>query len=386
MRPAVTMVQLRLPAPKFVRQRPVLFLHAAFWVLLVVLWTMDSARIGRARFFGGAPRDASHLATELHAGRTTRKMAGTRASTTHSTSGPSGAGPIPGRTRQPEIHARRRTKSRWPAPSSRASSCSCLALLCNVGVKLINGDSRSAATTSIGGRWAASAWGCRRWTSCCMRLAGSHARRVGRLSSPFAAISSCRCSSWQARTATWSVGYLRLFEIQRHSRHFHKPLTGWERIIVGWNRAATTTISRNCLVSFFFFPTFVGVATSSGNPRMRLLAASIRLGVSGQPLLPRHQGRSASVHAGLWEALAAMLIPRACLLRACWRSASTCSNAARAAARPATSHELRATGRAVALHSGVWTFFAFIRLFHHGDPSLPETFAISSSGSLQDAA
>jgi D-alanyl-lipoteichoic acid acyltransferase DltB (MBOAT superfamily) len=152
------------------------------------------------------------------------------------------------------------------------------------------------------------------------------------------------------------VGYLRLcgFNVFRNT---YKPLLA-ETIVEFWNRYYY--YFKELLVNFFFFPTFVRYFKR--NPRLRLLAAVFAAAFLGN--LYFHVIGDKALARGDWQEVAENVIPRAnyCFLLAFGIYISMQREQHRP--RPLTTRPW--PRRALAI-LGVWTFFAFIRVFLHGD-------------------
>jgi hypothetical protein len=159
------------------------------------------------------------------------------------------------------------------------------------------------------------------------------------------------------------VGCLRLagFNVFRNT---YKPLLA-ETVIEFWNRYYY--YFKELLVHFFFFPTFA--RHFKRKPRLRLLAAVLASAFLGN--LYYHAIQNAALVRGDWEEMGRMLAPRAnyCFLLALGIYVSM----RREQRRPANRGPRRWPRRALAIF-GVWTFFAFINVFHDGDPTLRARF------------
>jgi hypothetical protein len=159
------------------------------------------------------------------------------------------------------------------------------------------------------------------------------------------------------------IGYLRLFGFNVF-RNTYKPLLA-ETISEFWNRYYY--YFKELLVHFFFFPTFVRYFKRS--PRLRLFTAVLASAFLGN--IYYHVIQDDSLVRGDWEELARMQGPRAsyCFLLALGIYLSMRREQRQQGPRPARTWPRRA----VAIF-GVWTFFAFIRVFAYPDPPLGDRF------------
>lgn len=157
------------------------------------------------------------------------------------------------------------------------------------------------------------------------------------------------------------IGWLRLcgFNVFRNT---YKPLLA-ETIVEFWNRFYY--YFKELLVHFFFFPTFVRYFKQS--PRLRLLAAVFASAFLGN--IYYHVIQDDSLVAGNWEELVRMQVPRAwyCFLLA----SGIYISMRREQTQPGSRAARRWPRRAVAIF-GVWSFFAFIRLFAYPEPALSQ--------------
>ena len=150
-----------------------------------------------------------------------------------------------------------------------------------------------------------------------------------------------------------TIGYVRLcgFNVFRNT---YKPLLA-ETVVEFWNRYYF--YFKELLLSFFFFPTFARHFKRS--PRLRLLGAVFASAFLGNMYYHAIQD-NALVRAD-WDALSEMLLPRTiyCFILALgiyvsmWRERR----------RPASVRPL--TRRVIAIF-GVWSFYAILRVSHHG--------------------
>jgi hypothetical protein len=155
------------------------------------------------------------------------------------------------------------------------------------------------------------------------------------------------------------VGYLRLCGFNAF-RNTYKPLLA-ESVIEFWNRYYY--YFKELLVQQFFFPAFVRYFKRQ--PRLRLFTAVFASAFFGNVYY--HAILEPSLRQGDWDGLRAVLVPRTsyCLLLALGIYISMRREQSRTGARS----ERPWYRRAVAI-LGVWTFFALIRLWHHGNTSL----------------
>jgi hypothetical protein len=145
-------------------------------------------------------------------------------------------------------------------------------------------------------------------------------------------------------------------------RNTYKPLLA-ETIISFWNRY--DYYFKELLMNLFFFPTFVRRFRDS--PRLRLFAAVFASAFLGN--LYYHTIQDESLAPADWDGLAAVLVPRAsyCFLLALGIYLSML----RQQLNPTAAGDRPWLRRALAIF-GVWTFFGFIRLWHHGDATLTD--------------
>ncbi len=345
--------------PPYVRRHPLMFLHATFWVVLVVLWTTRSHSAGlqlltgcaivmpfllwrlsylaltaqRGKLTGTGPRDHALYIWPLWGGSDT----------------PYGKG----------IDYLKSTEAGDAEALARSQLAGLkllvLAFIFRAAVKLINGvvyGADNAFRHALGGvtlglptvdellvaqPGAYSVWSS--WLSIYCDLV----LRVVRLAAYGHVI----------------VGCLRLsgFNVFRNT---YRPLLA-ETIIEFWNRYYY--YFKELLVHFFFFPAFVRYFRHS--PRMRLFCAVFASAFLGN--LYYHAIQDESLVRGDWQRLAQVLVPRVnyCLLLALGIFVSM-----RREQRHSGTRSARRWPRRVLAIFGVWTFFAFIQLFHHGDPTV----------------
>ena len=164
-----------------------------------------------------------------------------------------------------------------------------------------------------------------------------------------------------AATGHVIIGYLRFFGFHVF-RNTYKPLLA-ETVIEFWNRFYY--YFKELLVHFFFIPTFVRYFKRS--PRLRLLAAVFASAFLGN--IYYHVLLDDALMSQDWPALQAMLVPRAtyCFLLAGGIYLSMVRDQ-----RGRQSGQGRPWWRRVAAVLGVWTFFAVIRLWHHGEATLTD--------------
>lgn len=346
--------------PNFARHRPVLVLHAVFWAMLIVLWTTEPARPALLATLAGCAIAMPFLIWRLSFLLQTAqrgKMAGTTA-VDHvlyiwpvwgGSSTPYGKG-------FDYLKSCEASDEESLARSQLAGlKLFVLAFACSIGVKLINGavfGGHNIFQRALGDF----ALGLPTVDVLLLSPPGAHAAWVG----------------WAAlygdlflqvlKLGVYGhvvIGYLRMcgFNVFRNT---YKPLLA-ETITEFWNRYYY--YFKELLLSFFFFPIFVRYFKRS--PRIRLFAAVFASAFLGN--LYYHLIQDESLARGDWEAMREMLIPRAsyCFLLA----AGIYVSMQRERLRPRTLTARPWPRRALAIF-GVWTFFAFIHLFHLGVPTL----------------
>ncbi len=345
--------------PAHVRRHPLIFLHAVFWALLVVLWTgpthptLMTVLAGCAIVMPVLVWRLSYLLLTAQRG----KMAGT---------GPQDHAlyiwPVWGGTDTPYgkgIDYLKSTEAADEESLARSQLAGLklivLAYIFRAAVQLMNGlvfGADNAFRQGLGGF----TLGLPTVDALLSAQPGTHAAWSG-----WAAI-YCDLVLQVLKLAASGhliIGYLRLcgFNVFRNT---YKPLLA-ETIVEFWNRYYY--YFKELLVHFFFFPTFVRYFKR--NPRLRLLAAVFASAFLGN--LYYHLIQHESLVRGDWEELARKVIPRAhyCFLLALGIYISM----RREQIHPGPRAARRWSRRAVAIF-GVWTFFAFIRVFHHGDPTL----------------
>jgi hypothetical protein len=155
------------------------------------------------------------------------------------------------------------------------------------------------------------------------------------------------------------VAYLRLCGFNAF-RNTYKPLLA-ESVVEFWNRYYY--YFKELLVQQFFFPAFVRYFKRQ--PRLRLFTAVFASAFFGNVYY--HAILEPSLRQGDWAALTAVLVPRTsyCLLLALGIYISMRREQSRTGARS----ERPWYRRAMAIF-GVWTFYALIRLWHHGNTTL----------------
>lgn len=147
------------------------------------------------------------------------------------------------------------------------------------------------------------------------------------------------------------IGYARLcgFYVFRNT---YKPLLA-ESVVEFWNRYYY--YFKELLLQFFFFPTFA--RHFKQHPRLRLFAAVFASAFLGN--LYYHVVQAESLVRADWEALSAMLVPRTlyCFLLALGIYVSMQRERLRPAGR-------RPLGRRLLAIFGVWTFYAILSIPH----------------------
>ena len=345
--------------PTFVRQRPLIHLHAVFWVLVAVLWTTGYANPTLLAILAGCviamPFLIWRLSYLLQTGQRGRMVGSSVLDHVVYVS------PVWGGTNTPygKGFDYLRSSEAGDEDSLARSQLAglkmfVLAFICSIGVKLIDGvvfGSQNIYRHALGD----ATLGLPTVDAQLQAPPGSHAAWVG-----WTAI-YCDLFLQVLKLGVYGhviVGYLRIcgFNVFRNT---YKPLLA-ETIVEFWNRYYY--YFKELLVSFFFLPTFVRYFKSS--PRMRLFAAVFASAFLGN--LYYHAIQDPSLARRDWAALAAMLIPRAgyCFLLALGIFVSM----QREQRRTRLQFDRPWPRRAMAI-LGVWTFFAIIRLFHHGDPT-----------------
>jgi len=347
--------------PASVRRHPLVFLHATFWVLLVVLW-IGPAHSASFRVLTGCAIvmpfllwRLSYLALTAQRG----KLAGT---------GPQDHAlyiwPVWGGSDTPYgkgIDYLKSTEAGDAESLARSQLAGLkllvLAFIFRAAVKLINGvvyGADNAFRDALGGV----TLGLPTVDALLAAQAGTHAVWGSWLSIYFDLVLRVLKLAAYGHVV---VGCLRLFGFNVF-RNTYKPLLA-ESIIEFWNRYYY--YFKELLVHFFFFPAFVRYFRNS--PRLRLFCAVFASAFLGN--LYYHAIQDESLVRGDWQQLAHMLIPRVnyCFLLALGIFVSM----RREQRHSGTRAERRWPRRALAIF-GVWTFFAFIQLFHDGDPTLLE--------------
>ena len=348
--------------PDFVRRRPLIFLHAVFWVLLAASWTIGPTQpwlipvlTGCAIAMPFLMWRLSYLLQTAQRGR----MAGTSAldhmlyvwPAWGGTNTPYGKG-------SDYLRSCEASDEESLARSQLAGiKLFVLAFMCSIGVRLINGlvfGADNIVRRTLGDV----SLGLPTVDALLQARPGAHALWIG-----WAAI-YCDLFLRVLKLGVSGhviVGYLRLcgFNVFRNT---YKPLLA-ETIVEFWNRFYY--YFKELLVNFFFFPTFVRYFKR--NPRLRLLAAVFASAFLGN--LYYHVVQDKSLARGDWQALAEMVVPRAhyCFLLAFGIYVSM----QREQHRPRPLATRSWPRRALAIF-GVWTFFAFISLFHDGDQTIQD--------------
>jgi hypothetical protein len=343
--------------PEFVRSRPLVCLHSSFWVLLVVLWTTRSVSPALRTVLAGCATVLPFLLWRLSYLLQTAqrgKMTGTNL-LDHAIY----IWPVWGGTNTPYgkgFDYLKSTEARDEESLARSQLAGLkmflLALLCSVGQKLIAGfvfGSHNVVHRALGG----ATLGLPRVDTILGTQPGTHAAWV----------------SWVAiygdlflqvlKLGAFGhviVGYIRLcgFNVFRNT---YKPLLA-ETILEFWNRYYY--YFKELLMNLFFFPTFVRYFKSS--PRMRLLTAVFAAAFFGN--LYYHVIQDPSLARGDWSALEKMLLPR---LMYCFLLALGIYVSMLRAKQRSKAQAFRPWPRRALAIFGVWTFFAFIHLWHHGE-------------------
>jgi hypothetical protein len=138
-------------------------------------------------------------------------------------------------------------------------------------------------------------------------------------------------------------------------RNTYKPLLA-ETIVEFWNRYYY--YFKELLVNFFFFPTFTRYFKQS--PRLRVFAAVFAAAFFGNLYyhIIKSDAFTAGQWAGVWAGFNSRLVYCFALALGIFISMQREQRRPRGAIRPPAR-------RALAIF-GVWTFFAFIRLWHTG--------------------
>jgi hypothetical protein len=346
--------------PVVVQRRPLVFLHAVFWLLLLAAWnagpTGSPLRTTLLAFCALVPfliwRLCYMFQTAQRGG-----MAGTRF-VDHALY----VWPIWGGTNTPYgkgLDYLRSTEARDEESLARSQLAGIklfvLALGCAVGHRFVNGlvfGSSNVVRRTLGGNsldlptigeilndapGAHAAW--EAWVA----IYGDLFVQVLKL----------------AATGHVIIGYLRLcgFYVFRNT---YKPLLA-ESIVEFWNRYYY--YFKELLVHFFFLPVFA--RHFKGSPRLRLFAAVFASACLGN--LYYHLIQDDSLLAQDWAAVEARMVPRAlyCVLLAAGIYASMLR-----AQGGATSRGPRPWARRCLAIFGVWSFYAIIRLWLHGEGPL----------------
>ncbi len=340
--------------PPFVRHRPLVFLHASFWVFVVALWCLHDAspwlRGVLAAFAAVLPFLLWRLAYMLQMAQRGR-LSGTRF-TDHALY----VWPVWGGTDTPygkglDYLSSAEAKDADALARSQLAGIKLfvLAFACAVGHRVINGGVfgvdnlfraylgdaaldlpaiRTILSDEPGAHPAWSGW---------IAIYGDLFVRVLKL----------------AVYGHVVVGYARLcgFYVFRNT---YKPLLA-ETIIEFWNRFYY--YFKELLVHFFFIPTFV--ARFKRSPRLRLLAAVFASAFLGNAYY--HVIQDESLLARDWGAISESVIPR--LSYAFLLAGGIYVSMLRQQARPGPAPARHAARRALAI-IGVWTFYGIIRIFH----------------------
>jgi hypothetical protein len=348
--------------PALVRRRPLVVLHATFWLLLLALWNAGQAgpalRAVLTSFAGAIPMLIWRLSYMLQ-GAQRGRMAGT-GFLDHAlyiwpawggTSTPYGKG----------LDYLSSTEARDEESLARSQLAGLkllfLALLWAAGHRVINGlvfGTPNIVQRTLGGF----TLGLPTIDEILAGPPGLHPPWVGWIAiygDLFVQVLKL------AATGHVIVGYLRLFGFNVF-RNTYKPLLA-ETVVEFWNRFYY--YFKELLVHFFFIPTFVRYFKRS--PNLRLLAAVFAAAFVGnlyyhvllqEPLLRQD-----------WPALKAMLFPRAmyCFLLAAGIYLSMLRDQ-----RGRRSGPGRPWVRRIVAILGVWTFFAVIRLCLHGESTMTE--------------
>ncbi len=345
--------------PAYVRRHPLLSLHATFWALLVVLWTLPDHSAGLQVLAGCAIVipfliwRLSYLALTAQRGM----MTGT---------GPQDHAlyiwPVWGGSDTPYgkgIDYLKSTEAGDAESLARSQLAGLkllvLAFVFRAAVKLINGvvyGADNAFRDALGG----ATLDLPTVDALLLAQPGAHAVWASWLSI------YCDLVLRVLKLAAYGhvvIGCLRLFGFNVF-RNTYKPLLA-ESIIEFWNRYYY--YFKELLVHFFFFPAFVRYFRRS--PRMRLFCAVFASAFLGN--LYYHAIQEESLVRGDWQQLAHMLIPR---VNYCFLLALGIFISMRRAQRQTGTLTARRWPRRLLAMFGVWTFFAFIQLFHHGDPTV----------------
>ncbi len=345
--------------PIHVRRRPLMFLHGAFWALLAVVWTIGPAHTTLYSVMTGCAIVMPFLMWRLSYLLQTAQR-GRMAGTTpwdHALY----VWPLWGGSNTPYgkgIDYLKSTEARDEESLARSQLAGLklilLAFVFRAAVKLINGlvfGADNAYRRALGDI----TLGLPTVDALLVAQPGTHAAWVGWVAVYVDLVLQVLKLGAYGHLV---IGYLRLggFNVFRNT---YKPLLA-ETIIEFWNRYFY--YFKELLVSFFFFPTFVRCFKQ--HPRMRLLAAVFASACLGN--LYYHVIQDESLVRGDWEQLSRTMIPRAnyCFLLACGIYVSM-----RREQRQTGMRAVRPWPRRLLAIFGVWTFFAFIRLFHHGDPT-----------------
>ena len=348
--------------PAMVRRSPLVALHGTFWLLLVLLWNLGDAppalRTSVAAFAGAIPMLIWRLSYMVQSAQRGR-MAGT-GFLDHAmylwpawggTDTPYGKG----------LDYLKSTEARDEEALARSQLAGLklfvLALLSAVGFRLVNGlvfGAPNVVQRALGGM----TLGLPTIDAILAGSPGQYPPWVGWIAlygDLFLQVLKL------AATGHVIIGYLRLcgFHVFRNT---YKPLLA-ETVVEFWNRFYY--YFKELLVHFFFIPTFVAYFKRS--PRLRLPAAVFASAFLGN--LYYHVLQEDSLLRQDWPALQSMLAPRAlyCFLLATGIYLSMLRDQAgrrSGAGRPGWR-------RALAI-LGVWTFFAVIRLWHHGEATMAD--------------
>lgn len=338
--------------PDFVRRRPLVSLHGAFWALLMVLWTIRRADPRLATMLAGCALAMPFLMWRLSYLLLTAqrcKMAGTGLRD-HAIY----IWPVWGGTDTPfgkGLDYLKSTEAQDEEALARSQLAGLklfvLALLCSVGDKLIDGlvfGSHNFYRQVLGDATLGIPT-----VSAMLAQPGAHpiwSRWVAIYSDLFQQVLSLGAYGHVV------VGYLRLcgFNVFRNT---YKPLLA-ETIVEFWNRYYY--YFKELLVNFFFLPAFIRYFRRS--PRMRLFTAVFASAFFGNVYY--HMIQHDSLVYGGWSALAKQLVPRIsyCFLLALGIYLSMLREQRRPGARRARPWPRRALAV-----FGVWTFFAVIRLW-----------------------
>lgn len=351
--------------PAFVRRRPLVCLHSGFWVLLTVLWTTTSVSPALRTVLAGCATvmpfllwRISYLLQTAQRG----KMTGT-----HLLDHALYIWPVWGGTNTPYgkgldyLRSTEATDEESLARSQLAGlKMFVLAMFCRVGEKVIDGLVFGSESNIVRRAMGGATLGLPTVDAILRTQPGTHAVWMSWV--------AIYCDLFLRVFALGAfghviVGYIRLcgFNVFRNT---YKPLLA-ETIVEFWNRYYY--YFKELLVNFFFLPTFVRYFRRS--PRMRLFTAVFASAFFGNVYYHAIQGHS--LVRGDWTALTEMLLPRLgyCFLLALGIYVSMLREKQRSRARPSRPWPRRA----LAIF-GVWTFFAFISLWHHGAQSFHARF------------